>query len=148
MKIKDLYDCEYEKHIKQISFDFDKASNLEIIPNEINASDYDLESAGRDFGNEDYKWAAVKAYYSILHATKAFVRLKGVIVNHHLCTYLYLEKLSRKGEIDARYAYAFKAALDDRMDADYGLKYSRETANDAIGVAEDYNKMIKTLIVK
>lgn len=146
MKIKDLYDCESEKHIKQITSDFDKASNLEIIPNEINASDYDLESARRDFDTGDYKWATVKAYYSILHATKAFVRLKGVIINHHLCTYLYLEKLSRKGELDARYAYAFKAALDDRMDADYGLKYSKDTASDAIRVADDYNKMIKTLI--
>jgi uncharacterized protein (UPF0332 family) len=146
MKIKDLYDCEYEKHIKIITSDFDKASNLEVIPREIRASDYDLDSAKRDFGFSDNKWATIKAYYSILHATNAFVRIKGVIINHHFCTYLFLEKLANKGEIETRYVLAFRATLNDRMDANYGEIFNKDIAENAIKTAEDYNKKIKEMM--
>lgn len=145
MRIKDIYDCEYEKHIKKITSEFDKTSNLEIIPDELSESDNDLASARRDLKFEDYKWATIKAYYSILHATNAFVRLKGVIINHHLCTYLFLEKLARTGEIDSKYVYTFKAALDNRLEANYGSKYSEVVAIEAIEVAENYNRYIKEL---
>ena len=87
----------------------------------------------------------LKAYYSILHATNAFVRLKGVIINNHLCTYLFMEKLARTGEIDSKYVYTFKAALDNRMDANYGSKYSEVVASEAIDVAKNYNRHIKEL---
>jgi uncharacterized protein (UPF0332 family) len=146
MRIKDLYDCEYEKHIKAITSDFDKASNLEVIPKEMNASDYDLDSARRDFSYGDYKWATIKAYYSILHATNAFVRIKGVIINHHYCTYLFLEKLASKGEIETRYVHAFRATLNNRMDANYGEIFSKDIADNAILTAGDYNKKLKEMI--
>lgn len=145
MKIKDLYDCEYQKHIKIITSAFDKASNLEAIPREMNASDYDLDSARRDYSYGDYKWATIKAYYSILHATNAFVRIKGVIINHHYCTYLFLEKLASKGEIEARYVEAFRATLHDRMDANYGEIFSKDTAENAITTAGDYNIKLKEM---
>jgi uncharacterized protein (UPF0332 family) len=146
MKIKDLYDCEYEKHIKTITSDFDKASNLEVIPREINASDYDLNSAIRDLSFGDNKWATIKAYYSILHATNALIRIKRVIINHHFCTYLFLEKLAGKGEIEPRYVLAFRATLNDRMDANYGEVFDKDTAENAVKTAEDYNKKIKEMV--
>jgi uncharacterized protein (UPF0332 family) len=54
----------------------------------------------------------------------------------------------KEGELDARFANAFKGVFDDRMDADYGLKYSENTAREAIAVAEDFNKGLKELIDK
>ena len=67
---KDLFECERDRLKKTISSEFDKSRNPEIIRDEIMASDYDLVSARRDFDFKDYKWAIVKAYYSMLHAQK------------------------------------------------------------------------------
>lgn len=146
MEIKDLYDCEDQKLKKEITSQFDKSRNPEIIHNEISASDYDLDSARRDLSFDDYKWATVKAYYSMLHAAKAYVRSKGVIITNHKCTFLYLEKCVRSGELDGRYAQGYKGAMDFRWDADYGLKYDKNTADEAVTVASDFNKIMKELI--
>lgn len=146
MDIKDLFDCERERQKKDITSSFDKSKNPEIIQNEITASDYDLDSSRRDLSYKDYKWAIVKAYYSMLHAAKAYVRYKGFIITHHKCTYLYLEKCARKGELEARYAIGYKGALDLRWDADYGLKYDKNTANEVINVATDFNNKMKELV--
>ena len=147
MDIRDLFDCERERQMKGITSAFDKSKNPEIIQNEIAASDYDLDSAKRDISYRDYKWAIVKAYYSMLHAAKAYVRHKGFIITNHKCTYMYLEKCARNGELEARYAIGYKGALDFRWDADYGLKYDENTANEVLTVASDFNNRMKELIV-
>ncbi|MDI6896742.1 HEPN domain-containing protein [Methanocella conradii] len=105
-----------------------------------------MESARRDMHNKDYKWAIVKAYYSMLHAAKAYVRSKGLIITNHKCTYLYLERCARNGEFETRYAIGYKGALEFRWDADYGLKYDENTANEVINVASDFNEKMKNLI--
>jgi len=104
MMARDLFECERDRLKKEITSAFDRSQNPEIVRNEIAASDYDLESARRDCGLRDYKWAIVKAYYSMLHAAKAYVRSQGFIITDHNCIYLYLEKCARNGEFDARYA--------------------------------------------
>lgn len=120
MDIRDLYDCEKERLKKDITSSFDRSKNPEIIQNEIAESDYDLDSARFELSYKGYKWTIVKAYYSMLHAAKAYVRYKGFIINNHKCTYLYLEKCARNGEFDTRYATGYKGALSFRWDADYG----------------------------
>jgi uncharacterized protein (UPF0332 family) len=94
MIIKDLYDCENERLIRAIPSK-EASINRDIINNELSASDFDLERAKRDCGDNDHKWATVKAYYSILHAAKALVRLKGVVVKNHKCTYLFFNKIGQ-----------------------------------------------------
>jgi uncharacterized protein (UPF0332 family) len=146
MAAKDLFECERDRLKKEITSSFDRSKNPEIMRNEVTASDYDLESARRDLGFKDYKWAIVKAYYSMLHAAKAYVRFKGFIITDHKCTHLYLEKCARNGEFDGRYAAGYKGAKDFRWDADYGLKYDENTANEVISVAADFNNKMKELI--
>jgi uncharacterized protein (UPF0332 family) len=143
---RDLFECERDRLKKEITSAFDKSKNPEVIQNEIAASDYDMDSARRDLGYRDYKWAIVKAYYSMLHMAKAYVRYKGFIITDHRCTYLYLEKCARGGEFDARYAIGYRGAIDSRWDADYGLKFDENTANEVMTVAADFNSKMKGLI--
>lgn len=146
MVIRDIYDC--KEYIKEITSDYDKRINSDILKNEIDGSDYDLNSAKRDFKYKDYKWATIKAYYSMLHGANAFLRSKSIHIKNHRCVYLQLEIFSKKHEIDPRYVTAFKSTLDDRMDANYDQKYDENTANETIIVAEDFNKGMKELIGK
>ncbi len=143
---RDLFECERDRLKKEITSTFDKSRNPEIIQNEIIASDYDMKSARSDLGNKDYKWATVKAYYSMLHMAKAFVRFKGFIITDHKCTYLFLEKCARTGEFDTRFAIGYKGAIESRWDADYGLKFDENTANEVMTVAADFNTKMKELI--
>ncbi len=145
--IEDFADCERNHLIRRITSDYDRRINVDIVKNEMDASDYDLDSAKRDFSFKDYKWATVKAYYSMLHAANAFLRSNNILIKHHRCIYFQLEKCARKRQIDPRYVTAFKATLDDRMDANYNQKYDENTANETIIVADDFNKGIKGLIV-
>ncbi len=144
--IEDMVDCQSKHLIKKITSDYDKRINKEILKNEIEASDYDLISAKRDLGVKDYKWATIKAYYSMLHAANAFLRSKNILIKHHRCIYFQLAACAKKRQIDSRYVTAFKATLDDRMDANYYQKYDENTANETINIAEDFNKGIKELI--
>jgi len=105
-----------------------------------------MVSARRDMGYKDYKWAIVKAYYSMLHMAKAYVRFKGFIITDHRCTHLYLEKCARNGEFDTRYSIGYKGAIESRWDADYGLKFDENTANEVMAVAADFNGKMKELI--
>jgi uncharacterized protein (UPF0332 family) len=98
-----------------------------------------MASARRDMNYKDYKWAIVKAYYSMLHMAKAYVRFKGFIITDHRCTHFFLDKCARNGEFDARYAVGYKGAIDSRWDADYGLKFDENTAKEVIIVAGDFN---------
>jgi hypothetical protein len=43
---------------------------------------------------------------------------------------------------------AFKNTFEERMDADYGLENSENTATEATAVAEKFNKRIKAVIDK
>ncbi len=144
--IEDIDDCKRKHKIKEITSDHDRRISKDIIKNEVYASGYDLESAKRDLSYSDHKWATIKAYYSMLHAAKAFLRLKNISANDHRCIYFQLAACAKKHHIDPRYVTAFKATLDDRMDANYYQKYDETTASETIVVAEDFYKGIKNLI--
>jgi uncharacterized protein (UPF0332 family) len=144
--IEGFPDCERYHLIRHITSDYDRRLNIDIIKNETEASDYDLESAKRDFGYKDYKWATVKAYYSMLHEANAFLRSKNILIKHHRCIYYQLERCAKKGEINPRFVIAFKATLDDRMEANYYQKYDENTASETLTVAGEFNKGIKELI--
>lgn len=145
-EIEGYPDCESYRLIKHITSDYDRRINVEIIKNEIEASDYDLNSARRDLEFRDYKWATVKAYYSMLHGANAFLRSKNILIKHHRCIYYQLERCAKKGEINPRFVTAFKATLDDRMEANYYQKYDENTASETLIVAEEFNSGVKALI--
>lgn len=145
-EIEDLADCERKHLIRGITSAYDQHTNKEILQNEIEASDYDLISAKRDLSFKDYKWATIKSYYSMLHAANAFLRSGNILIKHHRCIYYQLEVCAKKRQIDPRYVTAFKATLDDRMEANYYQKYDETTASETILVAEDFNIGMKEAI--
>lgn len=140
MVIKDLIDCEHNRVLKKSPPDPD------IIKIEIDGSDYDLNSARRDLQYDDFKWATIKAYYSMLHISNAVARSRGLVIGNHHCAYLYLSRLVDNKELELNYASGFKAIYDSRIKADYGLKYGKNTAMDALEIAERFDNRMKTLI--
>jgi uncharacterized protein (UPF0332 family) len=140
MVIKDLIDCEHNRLLKK------SPPDTGIIKNEIDASDYDLDSAKRDFTFNDNKWATIKAYYSMLHISNAVARSRGLIIENHHCVYLYLSRLVDSKELELYYAAGLKGIFDSRIKADYGLTYDKNTAMDALEIAGKFNVRMKTLI--
>ena len=55
-------------------------------------------------------------------------------------------KVCRNGEFDTRFAIGYKGAIESRWDADYGLKFDENTANEVMTVAVDFNGKMKELI--
>jgi uncharacterized protein (UPF0332 family) len=141
MVIKDLFDCEYNKLLKK------SPPNPEIINNEVHASDHDLASAKRDLGFDDHKWATVKAYYSMLHIANAVARSRGLIIENHHCVYLYLSRLADQKMLESNYAVGFRSIYDLRLKADYGLTYDRNTATDAIDIAQRFNIRLRSMVI-
>lgn len=136
MVIKDLIDCEHNKLLKK------SPPGQEVIKNEINASDHDLDSAKRDLSFDDHKWATIKAYYSMLHIANAVARSRGLVIENHHCVYLYLSRLVDQKVLESNYAIGFRSIYDLRLKADYGLTYDRNTAIDAIEIAEDRKSVV------
>lgn len=102
--IKDLIDCERERLLRK-----NQPADPDIIKNEIDASDYDLTSARRDYDFGDYKWATVKAYYCMYYMASAVARSRGYLIENHQCMYLLLEKLVDMGELESSWASSNRA---------------------------------------
>jgi uncharacterized protein (UPF0332 family) len=141
MVIKDMIDCEHSRMLKRAPPDH------EIIETEVAASIYDLDSARRDFSFNDYKWATIKSYYSMLHIANAVARSRGLIIENHYCVYLYLSKLADQKILESNYSVGFKSIYDSRLRADYGLTYDKNTAVDAIELADRFRTRMKDLIL-
>jgi uncharacterized protein (UPF0332 family) len=140
MVIKDLIDCEHSRVLKK------SPPDPVIIRSEVDGSDYDLNSAKRDLQFNDFKWATIKAYYSMLHMSNAVARSRGLVTENHHCVYQYLSRLVDGKELELSYAAGFKGIYDYRIKADYGLKYSKNTAIDALEIAERFDKRMRALI--
>lgn len=141
MVIKDLIDCEHGRLLKKHPPDRD------IIQTEVVASTYDLDSARRDFSFNDYKWATIKSYYSMLHIANAVARSRGVVIENHYCVYLYLSRLADQKILESNYPVGFKSIYDSRLKADYGLTYDKNTAVDAIELADQFRNRLEKLIL-
>ncbi len=139
--IRDLVDCKNNKFLTNL-----EVSDPDMINSELAASDYDIGSSKRDFSFDDFKWATIKAYYSMLHSAKAVAISRKLKIEHHKCVSLFVMKLADHKEIESRYAYGFRSIYDSRIKADYGLSYSKEVAAEAIDIAEKFNPLMRALI--
>ncbi len=61
-----------------------------MVKKEIEGSKLDLSSAEESLNDEEYKWASVQAYYSMLHAAKALGLKKGYREKSHYCLLIAL----------------------------------------------------------
>lgn len=83
--IRDLVDCKNKKLYTDIG-----VADPDIINLELGASGYDLDSAKRDFKCGDFKWATIKAYYSMLHSVKAVAYSRKKKIDNHKCASLFV----------------------------------------------------------
>jgi len=60
-----LEDCIRKGYLKRMEPD------RAMTEKEIKEAEYDLGRAGKAFNEKDFKWAIVKAYYSMFHAARA-----------------------------------------------------------------------------
>jgi len=121
---------------------------LDLIEKEIKESEYDLNVAQKSFNDKDYKWAIVKAYYSIFHSSRSVLFKLGLQEKKHFAINIVLEDLNKKGKLESKYLSYFNAALSSREDADYHYIYSKERAEHIIGLAKEFYRRINELIKK
>lgn len=122
---------------------------IDLSEKEFNTAEKDLERAKHTIEiDRDFKWATVKAYYSMFHSAKAVLHLIGLRERSHGCVVAALEKLSEKGLIESSVVEEFKSCMEAREDADYRNEYSEEEAERGVKIAEDFIKRMKELAKK
>jgi len=110
-----------------------------LVEKEIAEAENDLERSRCSLEDGDAKWATIQAYYSMFHAAKALVYLAGYREKSHQCLSIALEALYvDKNKLEPRFCTNFKEAMLLRMEADYGLTYSQNSANRTIKAAEEF----------
>lgn len=114
-----------------------------FIPRELKDSLYDLEKSKQTFELGDYKWATIKAYYSMFHAARALLFAKGYREKGHVCLKYAIQALYvDEGLLDQNYIDDFDTTMLLRETADYKSDFSKEGAETAIANAETF--LIKT----
>ena len=99
------------------------------------------------FEIKGFKWCAIQSYYSMFHAAKALVLSKGYREKTHYCLEIALEELFIKtGLIDEKFLEMFDETLGARKDADYGLIYSPDSADEALDNAGEFLGMAKKIL--
>lgn len=137
---------EFEKLMEERRIVKSKISS-EMIKVELKSASYDLEKAKLSYGEGDYKWATIKAYYSIFHGIRALVYSKGYREkSHYALKIAFKELFIDSGEIERKYYRNFEDAMDLRESADYMSEYSEGGANDAIENAEETLEKIRTIL--
>ncbi len=136
MSLDDLFK---EGHLSRIGPD------RELADKELAEGGYDLESAQKAFEEDDFKWATIKAYYSMFHNAKAILFLLGIKERAHFAIGLVLEDLARNGKLESKYADYYKAGISLRERADYHYAYSEESAKELLEMAEEFEKRMEKL---
>ena len=120
----------------------------DLVEKELKETEYDINKARLTFEEEDYKWRIVKSYYAMFHAARALLFALGLIEKKHFAIIAVLEDLNKKGLLESKYANYFTSAMYSREDADYHYKYSKDTAEHELEIAEEFIDRVKKLLDK
>ena len=113
------------------------------IEREITEAGKDLASANASFNQSDFKWAIIKAYYSMFHACKSLVFSVGYIEKSHDCVIIAVEELFiGSGKLPSKIVDHVRDAKSAREAADYGLTYGDAAAKMIIEEAEEVYRLI------
>lgn len=137
MKIDELIEKEY-----LIRIPIDK----KLILKELKEAEYDLDKANIALKQKDFKWAIIKAYYSMFHAGRALLFSLGLKERRHFAVGMVLEQLSEDGKLESRYINDFRAAMSSREDADYRYVHSADTAMYIVDIAGEFLVRMKRII--
>lgn len=102
----------------------------EAVQKELKGAQYDLEKAKKSLEEKDFKWATVKAYYSMFHAARALLYSAGYRERSHAALATALKELYvHSGNLSQDAMDDFENAMDLREQADYGLAFSKDAAH-------------------
>lgn len=132
MKLKGCFEKKLLKRIEP---------QRDLFEKEVEEAKRDLERSKHTFKvDEDFKWAIIKAYYSMFHAAKSILYLIGLKEKSHECVAVVLEELSKKGLLESYLVEEFRSCKEWRENADYRYEYSKEVAENSISMAKRFLK--------
>jgi uncharacterized protein (UPF0332 family) len=119
----------------------------DLIQKEMNAASFDLNTAEESFSEGNHKWATVQAYYSMFHTAKALVLYRGYREKSHACLSIALKSLLvDENLLEQSHFEHFRDCMELREDADYGLIYSKHSAETVIGWANEFLEAARRII--
>jgi len=113
---------------------------------ELGEAEADLAAAERSLADHQEKWAIIQGYYSLFHALRSQVFLKGYREKSHRCLKYAVEALLvDEGEIDPVVLKHLSFAMDLREGADYGCIYDESSARMVVVSARSVLAIIRSL---
>lgn len=98
-----------------------------------------------------YADAISRAYYAILHAAKAALRVHDIVAESHPAVRrMFGLHLVKAGEIETEWSAYLTESLDDRLAADYDVEisFSRQEARSECRRTGEFLKRIKRYLLK
>ena len=116
---------------------------------EIKAAEDDLEEAKDRLDKKKYKYATIRAYYSLFHSARTLLYLKGYREKSHYCLKTAIEVLYVKENLVKPILIEyFEEALGLREAADYQSVFSRSGALRSLRGAKRFLLEAKRLLGK
>lgn len=137
---REFDDCLKRRRITE----FDRAKGL--VPKEIAQAEADLKAAKASFGDANYKWSIIQAYYSMFHSARALLYSKGYRERSHYCLIIAIRQLfAGSGGVSAQLVEALQLGKTLRENADYYGDFSEEAADQMIERAEEWLEIARRL---
>ena len=134
-----LEECLREGFLRKVEID------KKLVEKEMKEAEYDFKMAEKEFESKDFKWAIVKSYYSMFHASRAVLFSLGFREKRHFAVQVVLEDLNKKEKLESIYLEYFGAAMEAREGADYRYVYSENIAKDVLEYAEKFIEKMKEI---
>ncbi len=133
-----MTDAEFKDCLKRRKItEFDRAP--ELAPKELMEAASDLRSSELSFKKKDYKWAIIQSYYSMFHAARALIYVRGYRERSHHCLIIALRSLFvSEGVLGVTLLESFQLAKKLRENADYYGEFSKEAAGQLIEDARGF----------
>ena len=122
---------------------------LEEIEREMNVAEEELSSAHILFEHGKYRDVISRAYYSMFHAARALLLIKGLSPKKHAGTVsMFGKHYVKEGIVDEYYGKALTKAFQMRSKADYNVMYlpSEEEAEEVLELAEEFLEKARRLV--
>ena len=134
-------DCIKRGKIKEFS------RGTALAPKELEAAAADLESAGKTFKDEDYKWATVQIYYSMFHTARSLLYYNNLREHSHYCLIAAIRKLYiETKKLPVYFIEGLQEAKNLREDADYYNRWSKQGCERLLNLAKDFLNKVKDII--
>ncbi len=126
-----------------------KQSNSEATASHLGEAEKKLGRAVNLLNDSYFDDAARNAHYSMYHASKALLTLKGVEPKTHHGVISEIQRLYVKpGELEQEYAASLARDLQVRIRTDYEtmVEVTKEMAKESVNDAKEFLKKVKTII--